>query len=214
MDGFSRKALELKISSGAKLVYLAIAQRCGAKADCWQKVVTICQMTGLSRATVFRKLRELEDAGIIARKAKYLRGRQIENGFTILPSTGETGAVSNRDTEEDKPEEDNNILIFPVSKVEENKKEVLSSQTGEVKKQQPAQRERQFQEFWAAYPKQEFKPFAREQFFRAINRVPFETIMGGVDLLKRNCRIEGRDYWFYPSAERWLMGDGWENQAA
>lgn len=228
MDGFTRQAFELKISLGAKAVLLALSKHCGSKATCWPRIATICKFTGQSRATVFRRLKELEEVGLVERLAKYMDGRRIENTYTILPlvvneqpnitsrrSHNEMGTVSNCDeTEEGKVEADGIILPFPVSRIQ---KGVLSSKPGGQEKPKPScnghppsLREQQFQDFWDAYPKKESKPFAREQFFRALNRASFEEIMDGLEIFNSNRKAAAEELKYCRLPARWLAGDDWD----
>lgn len=64
-------ALSLPVPPSPKLTLVAIGQYADADGCCWPKIDTLATDTSQSRATIKRRLKELEDAGLIARFARH-----------------------------------------------------------------------------------------------------------------------------------------------
>lgn len=64
-------ALKLPVPPSPKLTLVAIGQYANEDGAAWPKIETIAADTSQSRATVKRRLKELEDAGLLSRIARY-----------------------------------------------------------------------------------------------------------------------------------------------
>lgn len=62
------------LSPRSKLVYMYLKDRANKEGQCWPSIQTIGRDLGLSRSTVKRAIRELEQAALLTR-----RGRKREN---------------------------------------------------------------------------------------------------------------------------------------
>lgn len=94
-------------------VLMAVAEFCDRSGFCWPSVARLVEVTCLSRATVFRVLRRLEDDGWLRREARTrANGARTASGFHVNlarlnvapgrgqqnnPSQAETPPVSKRD---------------------------------------------------------------------------------------------------------------------
>lgn len=94
-------------------VLMALAEHCDPSGYCWPSVGRLVQITGLSRATMFRILRRLETDGWFRREEGHrANGARTTSRFHVNlaklqvpprrgqrnnPSQGETASVSNRD---------------------------------------------------------------------------------------------------------------------
>lgn len=68
-----------------KTVYIYLKDRSTLSGSCWPGVKTIASNLGLSRSTVKRALRELEDAGWIQKQPRYREnGSSTSNLYIIL----------------------------------------------------------------------------------------------------------------------------------
>ena len=63
-----------ELPARAKLVYMYLKDRANKEGQCWPSIQTIGRDLGLSRSTVKRAIRELEQAALLTR-----RGRKREN---------------------------------------------------------------------------------------------------------------------------------------
>lgn len=63
-----------ELPARAKLVYMYLKDRANREGRCWPAIQTIGRDLGLSRSTVKRAIRELEQSGLLTRQ-----GRKREN---------------------------------------------------------------------------------------------------------------------------------------
>jgi hypothetical protein len=89
------------------------------------------------------------------------------------------------------------------------KKNILKEE--QVKKNNHAHLESQFNEFWNAYPRKLDKAKAFRAFKSALTRTTFEDILAGV-IAYRNDPKRNPDFTKYPAT--WLNSDSWENAAS
>lgn len=70
--------------SGAKLVLLTLARHADAEGYCWPSMKRISKITGLSISTIKRKIRILEDAGLVDhRRRKKADGEPDSNLYCL-----------------------------------------------------------------------------------------------------------------------------------
>lgn len=77
----------------AKFILVVLADHYNdSTGECWPSVATIASITGCSRATVLRKLKQLEQSGMIARRKRYNKTDLYEiqvgvnlTGVTVTP---------------------------------------------------------------------------------------------------------------------------------
>ena len=63
--------MESDITTKGRLVYMALASCAGAGGQAWPSIALLVQRSGLSRASVKRGLKELEEAGMVRRERRY-----------------------------------------------------------------------------------------------------------------------------------------------
>jgi DNA-binding MarR family transcriptional regulator len=67
-----------------KLVLLCVADHMNdSMGQAWPSVQRICELCGCSRATVKRKLKQLEDAGVIHRQKRFNKTDMTRVGLTV-----------------------------------------------------------------------------------------------------------------------------------
>ncbi len=68
----------------AKTVYCYLCDRANKKGLCWPSALTIALDLAISKRTVFRALKELEEEGFIKRIRQYGKyGEQVENLYCL-----------------------------------------------------------------------------------------------------------------------------------
>lgn len=72
------------LSLNAKGLYAIIAVYCGDKTYAWPSVDTLMEMSGMSRPTVQRLLRELKDAGCISRSFEPKSNRTFTHKLHVI----------------------------------------------------------------------------------------------------------------------------------
>ena len=63
----SRRIYDLKLPHRAVTVYTYLCDMANKKGECWPSTVTVSKDLGLSRRTIFRAFRDLENEGLIKR---------------------------------------------------------------------------------------------------------------------------------------------------
>ena len=82
--------MDLEISSKAKLIGFCLAQYYNPKGKTYPSLPTLENVSGFSRNTVLRAIRELEDVGIIRREKKIVRGNSFKSClYSFIGATGE-----------------------------------------------------------------------------------------------------------------------------
>lgn len=85
MSYFQSIYAEDRLPHRCKTVYIYLKDRSAASGSCWPGVKTIALDLGLSRSTVRRALKELEQTGWIRRQSRYREnGSHTSNLYTIL----------------------------------------------------------------------------------------------------------------------------------
>ena len=68
----------------AKPVYCYLCDRADPQGHCWPSTVTMALDLAISRRTVFRALKDLEDEGFIRRQKQYGKdGEQLTNLYSL-----------------------------------------------------------------------------------------------------------------------------------
>ncbi|WP_284990875.1 hypothetical protein [Arthrobacter sp. efr-133-TYG-120] len=73
----------------------------------------------------------------------------------------------------------------------------------------PASKE--FDSFWASYPRKIGKDLARKAFEKALKRADPRTIMDGLETLRKE--VAGKDQQFIPHPSSWLNAGRWQDEA-
>ena len=85
MSYFQSIYAEDRLPHRCKTVYIYLRDRSAVSGSCWPGVKTIARDLGLSRSTVRRALKELEQTGWIRRQFRYREnGSHTSNLYTIL----------------------------------------------------------------------------------------------------------------------------------
>ena len=82
---FEKAIRETKLSMGAKCVGYALATRARRKSGVWIMIAaTLAKEIGAHRATVFRALKDLEEAGLLVRIRRSGKGGRRANGYQLV----------------------------------------------------------------------------------------------------------------------------------
>ena len=74
----------------AKLVLLAIARHADKRGSCYPSAARLMAVTGLSKASVYRKISYLEKHGFIRVRRRWGTGKNTSNLYNLLLSQSET----------------------------------------------------------------------------------------------------------------------------
>lgn len=75
------------VSAHAKLVYVVLSSHVSRRNRAWPSHRTIGTVSGLSKSTVIRALRELEALGVIVKRHRFAHGeRQTSNEYELRSS--------------------------------------------------------------------------------------------------------------------------------
>jgi DNA-binding transcriptional regulator YhcF (GntR family) len=76
-------ALKQPVKTTEKLLLLVISNYADEQGRAWPSVETLARDTGMSRATIKRSMRKLEDAGFVRRQKRTKAQLQISNLYTL-----------------------------------------------------------------------------------------------------------------------------------
>jgi hypothetical protein len=98
----------------ARLVAVVLADHVNDETRyCYPSVTTLQRRTGLSRASIFRALTDLEVHAVIERVPRFVDNRQTTSGYlwNLLPDL--PGGVSHRDPRPSQPETPGGLTVRP-----------------------------------------------------------------------------------------------------
>lgn len=76
---------DTELSHRCKAVYIYLKDRGNTSGACWPGINTIASHLGLSRSTVKRAIRDLEQKGLVRRNPRYrTNGSHTSNLYTVL----------------------------------------------------------------------------------------------------------------------------------
>lgn len=78
------------LKSASVRTYIALAMFAGQDQTAWPKQATLARMTGLTRTTVNRSVKELCAAGLMTRTADVRRGKEVLIYTIVLPPSKRT----------------------------------------------------------------------------------------------------------------------------
>jgi hypothetical protein len=184
----------------ARLTLLAIADHQG-ELGAWPSIATLAKAVNASPRSIKRDIQYLQEIGELfveiqnaPTTGQYKTNRYWVNlpGVTHLTPltdsgvTNEASGVTGQVIRGDSVGTQNNINHY--------KKHI----------------EKQFEEFWNAYPQKQDKAKAFKAFQKALKRAEFEDILAGV-IAYRNDPRRNPDFTKFPAT--WLNNDSWENAA-
>lgn len=84
MNYFNTIYADEQLPHRARAVYMYLKDRCGRKESCWPGIRTIAADLHLSRSTVKRALKDLEQHGYMCRDPRYRdNGSRTSNLYTV-----------------------------------------------------------------------------------------------------------------------------------
>jgi hypothetical protein len=211
-----RKILAVKgmtLSAKAVLIYLKDKQ--GDNGNCWPSLTTICEGCGVSRPTVVRALKELQELG----KVDIKRPDKPAIGKTSHYSVDLTGKEPllvkklnrlrnvTRTGKEPLPQLVKNL--YP----NDSLNDPITSQTKKQPKKLIPINPEYFITFWKAYPKKTAKKEAEKAFNKIHpDETLLETILDGIEQNKKTDQWNKDDGKYIPFPATWLNGRRWEDE--
>lgn len=175
--------------------------------ECWPSSARLAELTGLSPRSVFRALRDLEEAGHIERNPT--PGKSTRYRLQSTRATGDTPPVPlvAHEEEEEKKKKWKKTLSPPPPSRE------TAGSGRELKKDR--RREDDFNAFWTAYPKKKAKGGAREAWAKSARegKLPaLSVLLEAVEAQKRSRQWQDEGGRFIPHPATWLRGERWADE--
>lgn len=208
--------------------------------NCFPSVRKLCEITGLSRATLYRCLSNLEDAALVERDQQYVEsGRQTANSYRIIMEIRvfdgkkrvifRTGGVSHRDTpqggtvsevdggrsQDDTPSGSQIEMPTYPTNIEPAKKDPTNGEAGCQKfHPQPDEYSPGFLRFYEAYPKKKQKAAAYRA-WRKLN--PSDELVDEIVAHVEARKVSDRDWLkqsgqYIPYPATFINGEGWTDE--
>lgn len=74
------------LDNAEKLLFIALLNRANDRGESWPSLATLATDTGLSQSTVQRRLRKLEETGLLTKKGRVNEcGKQVSNVYQVHP---------------------------------------------------------------------------------------------------------------------------------
>lgn len=189
---------------------MVLASYANAENECWPSVGQIVGDTGLSERTVQKALIELGEARLIRRFDRHNPGQpQVAFGYRLEaqdhPATvAERPATVSKTTPQPFPKEPSPLRGHYVEQPLEQPIEERARARAAV-----ADRDLEFEEFYATYPRKEGRGCAVRAFKAARKKASMAELMAGLERYKRIPRE--RQYTKMPAS--WLNGEHWRDEA-
>jgi len=186
-----------------KVVLLGLANHAdptGGK--CFPSITRLELYTGLSRRTVIRAIKQMEELGIIS--AIHTKGKstqyQLNIDLELVPEEHQCQNGTSVTDDTTSATDDTNWCQSDTLTINNH--------------QEPSIIYDQFEQFWELYPRKVGKRKAQKEFERAMKRGSMEAITEG--LLKQNAAWLAAEtpVKFIPHPTTWLHRDGWEDEPA
>lgn len=203
-------AYTLDLPSAQKAVVLALAHCRNAKTGkCFPSQKELCNMTGLSEATVRRSLGALETTGAIGREKKFKSGYRTNDNYFLNtdyrserpPVTVTTGQPDHRSERPRPPVTVTTTTGHPDGAVEP---------TGiqpEVNTELIPTPRFGFADFWIVWPRKDSKKSAQTAWAKAIKIADSDTIYEAARQYSLHPHRPAKQY--VPYAATWLNGERW-----
>ena len=178
-----------------KLVLLALADRHNPDHGCFPSLSKIVDDTEISRSTVRRCLKQLEQKGLITvQENMRANGSQTSNLYHLhIGSPPGSQRHPPRVTLDTPPVSQgtplNQVINKPVS-------DNLSDHC--------------FDQLWALYPKKKAKGRAKASYLKAVRKSEFALIHGRLEAYVRS--IQGQDLQYVPHLSTWLNDERWDDE--
>jgi hypothetical protein len=181
-------------SSNSKLVLLMLANFANEKNECYPSFKKLCELTELSRATVIRCIKVLEQGGMIERKERFTQfegGNRQTSNLYLLKLALEGYQAETHEYHTDTPP---SIIVTP--HITSNK--------------EPNMYEEDFELFWKEYPRNDGSKKKAYDNWKKVTK----KIIDKQELFKL-CREygkihRGKDVKFVPHCTTWLNQQRWE----
>lgn len=196
---------------------MVLASYASPENTCWPSVGQLAEDTGLSERTVQRSLAELAEAGLIRRYDRHAAGQpQVASGYNLMVKDEAVTKPKPPRHGDTPPRHHVQTGVSPCQK----EPSPLRGHFVEQPLEQPieerararatvADRDREFEEFYATYPRKEGRGCAVRAFKAARKKASMAELMAGLERYKRIPRE--RQYTKMPAS--WLNGEHWRDEA-
>lgn len=190
-------------TANEKLVYLVLADHTNDSGECFPSLATLCAESLLSKPTVLKALKSLEDKGLIVK-----RRRKLDNGGTSSNVYHVTMDVDNVKRHSEPNTLDKTLYQAPESTT-------TAEPVCELVPAKPTPRKREeyptaFEQLWAIYPKHVAKMAAYKAWRKAKVGMNSAFLTAKVQAFAAQCaNTETR---FIPNFATWLNGERWNDE--
>ena len=199
-------------TANEKLVYLVLADHTNDSGECFPSLATLCAESLLSKPTVLKALKSLEDKGLIVK-----RRRKLDNGGASSNVYHVTMDVDNVKRHSEPDTLDKTLYQAPESTptVEPTHEPTPAEPARDLAPVQPATYKRQeypteFEQLWTLYPKHVAKMAAYKAWRKAKVGMNSAFLMAKVQAFAAQCaNTETR---FIPNFATWLNGERWNDE--
>lgn len=196
----------------AKFLLTALADRADKEShQCWPSLARLERDTGMSHASIARKLKLLEQLGYIRRTQRSQRSTL----YTLLPgkkqdqSRNDGGSQAETTQSHTETHPSLHERHEPKEGTQREPTSTLSNTSEPSEREFEAYANERFEEFYSIYPKHIGRGSARLAMKRAMKKATAEEIVAGAKRFASGC--VGIDVTYIPSPERWLDGERWED---
>lgn len=184
-----------------KVVLLGLANHADPTGgSCFPSITRLELYTGLSRRTVIRAIKQMEELGIIS--AVHTKGKstqyQLNMDIELVSEEHQCQSATSVTDDTTSVTDDTNWC---------------HSDTLTINNLQEPSTIDQFDEFWSAYPRKVGKRKALLEFERSIKRCEFEQIMAGLLRQVQAWQEAKTETKYIPHPTTWLHRDGWYDEA-
>ncbi|MFR5832410.1 MAG: helix-turn-helix domain-containing protein [Acutalibacteraceae bacterium] len=190
-------------TANEKLVYLVLADHTDDRGECFPSLATLCAESLLSKPTVLKALKSLEDKGLIVK-----RRRKLDNGGASSNVYHVTMDVDNVKRHSESDTLDKTLYQAPESTT-------TVEPTCEPTPTEPAPHKREeyptaFEQLWTIYPKHVAKMAAYKAWRKAKLGMNSAFLLAKVQAFAAQCaNTETR---FIPNFATWLNGERWNDE--
>lgn len=204
-------AFQVPLKPCPKSVLVALANRADEDGYCWPGIGDLQLRTGWGVRSIQTALHELEASGMVRISHRFLAsGTQTSNLYQLVMTTISSGEGAGRAGGRVQDVRGEGAGRAPKSSSEQS-----SEQSGEQSPIAPtggacgvvlSRQDREFAQFWEAYPEKTGKKAAYRAWMKATDRPPVRDIIQAIDQAKKSERWQKG---FVPNPATWLNQGRW-----
>jgi hypothetical protein len=196
-------AISQNLPTKEKFILLMMANYADENLHCYPSITRLCSDTGMSKDSVIRAIKGLEERGLVSVRRQKQNGVNLCNSYdlnlrvVVAVSDHQTGEGVVANSGEGSRCERHKPIIEPIN-------------IDSISPTPPEKADNGFEQFWEAYPRRIGKAAAEKAYARAVKIKDRETLLKAASIFAT--QRKGKDVQFTPHPATWLNQGRWDDE--